>query len=324
MRQVIIIGSGPAGFTAAIYAARANLEPLLVASTVEVGGELMNTTDVENFPGFPEGIQGPDLMAKLQAQAEKFGTEVLYDDVTELQLDGPVKKVVLGSGAVHEASTIIYATGSAYRKLGVEGEERLSGYGVSWCATCDGFFFREKEIAVVGGGDSAMEEATFLTRFASKVYVIHRKDTLRASKIMQERAFANEKIEFIWNSTVDEILGGDSVSGVRLRSTVDDSTRELAVDGVFVAIGNDPRTHLVHDKLQLTDAGTIWVDGRSSRTSVPGVFAAGDVIDPTYRQAATAAGSGVVAALDAEHFIADLEDASVEEPAALAAEIIVG
>ncbi len=324
MRQVIIIGSGPAGFTAAIYAARANLEPLLVASTVEVGGELMNTTDVENFPGFPDGIQGPDLMAKLQAQAEKFGTEVLYDDVTELQLDGPVKKVILGSGAVHEASTIIYATGSAYRKLGVEGEERLSGYGVSWCATCDGFFFREKEIAVVGGGDSAMEEATFLTRFASKVYVIHRKDTLRASKIMQERAFANEKIEFIWNSTVDEILGGDSVSGVRLRSTVDDSTRELAVDGVFVAIGNDPRTHLVHDKLQLTDAGTIWVDGRSSRTSVPGVFAAGDVIDPTYRQAATAAGSGVVAALDAEHFIADLEDASVEEPAALAAEIIVG
>ena len=324
MRQVIIIGSGPAGFTAAIYAARANLKPLLVASTVEVGGELMNTTDVENFPGFPEGIQGPDLMAKLQAQAEKFGTEVLYDDVTELQLDGPVKKVILGSGAVHEASTIIYATGSAYRKLGIEGEERLSGYGVSWCATCDGFFFREKEIAVVGGGDSAMEEATFLTRFASKVYVIHRKDTLRASKIMQERAFANEKIEFVWNSTVDEILGGDSVSGVRLRSTVDDSTRELAVDGVFVAIGNDPRTHLVHDKLQLTDAGTIWVDGRSSRTSVPGVFAAGDVIDPTYRQAATAAGSGVVAALDAEHFIADLEDASVEEPAALAAEIIVG
>lgn len=324
MRQVIIIGSGPAGFTAAIYAARANLKPLLVASTVEVGGELMNTTDVENFPGFPEGIQGPDLMAKLQAQAEKFGTEVLYDDVTELELDGPVKKVILGSGAVHEASTIIYATGSAYRKLGIEGEERLSGYGVSWCATCDGFFFREKEIAVVGGGDSAMEEATFLTRFASKVYVIHRKDTLRASKIMQERAFANEKIEFVWNSTVDEILGGDSVNGVRLRSTVDDTTSELAVDGVFVAIGNDPRTHLVHDKLQLTDAGTIWVDGRSSRTSVPGVFAAGDVIDPTYRQAATAAGSGVVAALDAEHFIADLEDASVEEPAAVAAEIIAG
>ncbi|MEJ1089657.1 thioredoxin-disulfide reductase [Microbacterium sp. Mu-80] len=323
MRQVIIIGSGPAGFSAAIYAARANLKPLLIASTVEVGGELMNTTDVENFPGFPEGILGPDLMAKLQEQAEKFGTEVLYDDVTELHVDGPVKKVVLGSGAEHEASTIIYATGSAYRKLHIEGEERLSGYGVSWCATCDGFFFREKTIAVVGGGDSAMEEATFLTRFASKVYVIHRKDTLRASKIMQERAFANDKIEFIWNSEVVEVLGGESVKGVQLRSTVDGSLRELEIDGLFIAIGNDPRTHLVHEKLQLTDAGTIWVDGRSSRTSVPGIFAAGDVIDPTYRQAATAAGSGVVAALDAEHFLADLEDASVEEPAAVAAEVIV-
>ncbi len=322
MRQVIIIGSGPAGFTAAIYAARANLKPLLVASTVEVGGELMNTTEVENFPGFPDGIQGPDLMAKMQQQAERFGTEVLYDDVVSLDVDGTVKKVTLGSGAAHEASTIIYATGSAYRKLGVEGEERLSGYGVSWCATCDGFFFREKTIAVVGGGDSAMEEATFLTRFASKVYVIHRKDTLRASKIMQERAFANEKIEFIWNTEVEEVLGGDSVNGVRLRSTTDGSTRELALDGLFIAIGNDPRTHLVHGKLELTSEGTIWVDGRSSRTSVPGVFAAGDVIDPTYRQAATAAGSGVVAALDAEHFLADLEDASVEVPAAEAAEII--
>ncbi|WP_460801887.1 thioredoxin-disulfide reductase [Microbacterium sp. GXF6406] len=322
MRKVIIIGSGPAGFTAAIYAARASLEPLLIASSVEVGGELMNTTDVENFPGFPDGIQGPELMAKLQAQAEKFGTEIVYDDVTELNVDGPVKKVVLGSGDTHEAQSIIYATGSAYRKLGVEGEERLSGFGVSWCATCDGFFFRQKTIAVVGGGDSAMEEATFLTRFADKVYVIHRKDTLRASKIMQERAFANEKIEFLWNSEVAEITGGDSVSGVTLRSTVDGTTSELALDGLFVAIGNDPRTHLVHDKLTLTDEGTIWVDGRSSRTSVPGVFAAGDVIDPTYRQAITAAGSGTVAALDAEHFLADLEDASVEKPAAEATEII--
>jgi len=322
MRKVIIIGSGPAGFTAAVYAARANLQPLLIASSVEVGGELMNTTEVENFPGFPEGIQGPELMARLQQQAERFGTEIVYDDVTELELDGPVKKVVLGSGAVHEAATIIYATGSAYRKLGVEGEERLSGHGVSWCATCDGFFFRERTIAVVGGGDSAMEEATFLTRFADKVYVIHRKDTLRASKIMQERAFANEKIEFVWNSTVEEILGDEATTGVRLRDTVDGSTRELALDGLFIAIGNDPRTHLVHDKLTLTPEGTIWVDGRSSRTSVPGVFAAGDVIDPTYRQAATAAGSGTVAALDAEHFLADLEDASVETPAAEAAEII--
>ncbi|WP_249521420.1 thioredoxin-disulfide reductase [Microbacterium sp. ER1] len=322
MRQVIIIGSGPAGFTAAIYAARANLEPLLIASSVEVGGELMNTTEVENYPGFPEGIQGPELMAKFQEQAEKFGTEVLYDDVTELDVAGPVKKVTLGSGVTHEAKTIIYATGSAYRKLGIEGEERLSGFGVSWCATCDGFFFRQKTIAVVGGGDSAMEEATFLTRFADKVYVIHRKDTLRASKIMQERAFANEKIEFVWNSEVVEILGDNAVSGVQLRSTEDGSLRDLPLDGLFIAIGNDPRTHLVHEKLELTPEGTIWVDGRSSRTSVPGVFAAGDVIDPTYRQAITAAGTGTIAALDAEHFLADLEDSSVEVPAAEAAEVI--
>ncbi|MDQ1074995.1 MULTISPECIES: thioredoxin-disulfide reductase [Microbacterium] len=304
MRHVIIIGSGPAGYTAAIYAARANLEPLVVASSVEAGGDLMNTTEVENFPGFPDGIQGPDLMAKMQAQAERFGAEVLYDDVVSLDLEGHVKKVTLGSGKVEEAVSVIYATGSAYRKLGLEGEDRLSGRGVSWCATCDGFFFRDRTIAVVGGGDSAMEEANFLTKFASKVYIIHRKDTLRASKIMQERAFANPKIEFIWNSAVDEILGDEAVSGVRLRSTVDDTTRELPLDGLFVAIGNDPRTHLVHDKLQLTDQGTIWVDGRSSRTSVEGVFAAGDVIDPTYRQAITAAGSGTVAALDVEHFLA--------------------
>ena len=322
MRKVIIIGSGPAGFTAAIYAARASLEPLLIASSVEVGGELMNTTDVENYPGFPEGIQGPELMMKFQEQAERFGTEVVYDDVTSLDLDGPVKKVSLGSGVEHEARTVIYATGSAYRKLEIAGEERLSGYGVSWCATCDGFFFQKKTIAVVGGGDSAMEEATFLTRFADKVYVIHRKDTLRASKIMQERAFANEKIEFIWNSEVEEITGGDSVSGVTLRSTTDGTSRELALDGLFIAIGNDPRTHLVHDKLTLTPEGTIWVDGRSSRTSVPGVFAAGDVIDPTYRQAITAAGSGTVAALDAEHFLADIEDVSVEVPAAEAATVV--
>ncbi|WP_081319053.1 thioredoxin-disulfide reductase [Microbacterium testaceum] len=313
MRHVIIIGSGPAGYTAAIYAARANLEPLVVASSVEAGGDLMNTTEVENFPGFPEGIQGPDLMAKMQAQAERFGAEVLYDDVVSLELDGPVKKVTLGSGKVEEAVSVIYATGSAYRKLGLDGEDRLSGHGVSWCATCDGFFFRDRTIAVVGGGDSAMEEANFLTKFASKVYIIHRKDTLRASKIMQERAFANPKIEFIWNSAVDEILGDEAVSGVRLRSTVDDTTRELPLDGLFVAIGNDPRTHLVHDKLQLTDQGTIWVDGRSSRTSVEGVFAAGDVIDPTYRQAITAAGSGTVAALDVEHFLAARGEAG--EPA---------
>ncbi len=240
MRHVIIIGSGPAGYTAAIYAARANLEPLVVASSVEAGGDLMNTTEVENFPGFPDGIQGPDLMAKMQAQAERFGAQVLYDDVVSLELDGPVKKVTLGSGKVEEAVSVIYATGSAYRKLGLEGEERLSGRGVSWCATCDGFFFRDRTIAVVGGGDSAMEEANFLTKFASKVYIIHRKDSLRASKIMQERAFANPKIEFIWNSAVDEILGDEAVNGVRLRSTVDDSTRELPLDGLFVRSATTP------------------------------------------------------------------------------------
>lgn len=315
MRQVIIIGSGPAGFTAAIYAARANLNPVLVASSVEVGGELMKTTEVENFPGFPEGIQGPELMAKMQEQAERFGTEVLYDDVTALDLHGEVKTVTLGSGTVLEGASVIYATGSAYRMLGIPGEERLSGHGVSWCATCDGFFFRDRTIAVVGGGDSAMEEATFLTKFASKVYVIHRKDSLRASKIMQDRAFANDKIEFIWNSAVEEILGEDAISGVLLRNTVDGTTSELPLDGLFIAIGNDPRTHLVHGVLDLTAEGTIWVDGRSSRTSVPGVFAAGDVIDPIYRQAVTAAGSGTVAALDVEHFLAALSDGAPAEAA---------
>ncbi|MHA3723638.1 thioredoxin-disulfide reductase [Leucobacter sp. HY1910] len=312
MRQIIIIGSGPAGFTAAIYAARAGLEPLMFASAIGIGGELMNTTDVENFPGFPEGIQGPDLMQKMQEQAERFGTEVVYDDITEVDFSGDVKRVTSADGVVHEAAAVIYATGSAYRKIGVEGEERLTGHGVSSCATCDGFFFRDKTIAVVGGGDSAMEEATFLTRFASKVYVIHRRDELKASKIMQQRAFDNEKIEFVWNSAVAEIHGESDVTGVTLRSTVDGALSELDVTGVFVAIGNDPRTHLVHDKLELTAEGTIAVEGRSSRTSVAGVFAAGDVIDPTYRQAITAAGSGTVAALDAEHYLAAREQATAE------------
>jgi len=319
VRHVIIIGSGPAGYTAAIYAARANLEPLVIASSVEAGGELMNTTDVENFPGFPEGIQGPDLMTKMQEQAERFGAEVLYDDVVDLDISGPVKRVTLGSGAVHEATTLVYATGSAHRKIGIEGEDRLSGRGVSYCATCDGFFFREREIAVIGGGDSAMEEATFLTKFASKVYVVHRRGELRASKIMQERAFANPKIEFVWNSEVIDILGDEAVTGLVVRSTVDGTERSIPLDGVFVAIGNDPRTHLVHDKLELTPAGTIWVDGRSSRTSLPGVFAAGDVIDPTYRQAVTAAGTGTVAALDVEHFLAAVGEAG--SPAADADQI---
>ena len=309
VRKVIIIGSGPAGYTAAIYAARANLSPLVIASSVEAGGELMNTTEVENFPGFPEGIMGPDLMTKMQEQAEKFGAEVVYDDVTALDVSGDTKRVTLGRGDTHEAEAVVFATGSAPRKIGIEGEARLSGRGVSYCATCDGFFFREKVIAVVGGGDSAMEEATFLTKFASKVYVIHRRGELRASKIMQDRARANEKIEFVWNSEVVDILGDDAVSGVRLRDTVDGSERDLALDGVFVAIGYDPRTHLVHNVLDITEHGTIWVDGRTSRTSVPGVFAAGDVIDPTYRQAVTAAGSGTVAALDLEHYLAARGDA---------------
>jgi thioredoxin reductase (NADPH) len=313
MRQIIIIGSGPAGYTAGIYAARAGLEPLIVASSVEAGGELMKTTEVENFPGFPDGIMGPDLMFKLQEQAEKFGAEVLLDDVTSVDLTGDVKKVTLGSGTVEEAVTVIFATGSAYRKLGLADEERLSGRGVSWCATCDGFFFKQKEIAVVGGGDSAMEEATFLTRFASKVYVIHRGDSLRASKIMQERAFANEKIEFLWNKTVTKIIGDEKATGVQLTDTVDGSTSDLDLDGLFIAIGNDPRVHLVHNQLDLTSDGTIAVEGRSSKTNLRGVFAAGDVIDATYRQAATAAGSGVVAALDAEHFLASLDQTFLAE-----------
>jgi thioredoxin reductase (NADPH) len=306
VRQIIIIGSGPAGYTAAIYAARANLKPLLIASSVEAGGELMNTTDVENFPGFPEGIQGPDLMTKMQEQAERFGTEVVYDDVTHLDLSGQVKTITLGSGETHEALAVIFATGSAYRKLGLSDEERLSGHGVSWCATCDGFFFKKKNIAVVGGGDSAMEEATFLTRFADKVTVVHRKDSLRASKIMQERAFNNDKIEFLWNAEVMGIDGNDAVEGLRLRDTVSGEESALPVGGLFVAIGNDPRTHLVHGQLDLTPEGTIAVEGRSSKTSQPGVFAAGDVVDPTYRQAVTAAASGTVAALDAEHYLATL------------------
>jgi thioredoxin reductase (NADPH) len=306
VRQIIIIGSGPAGYTAAIYAARASLEPLLVASSVEAGGELMKTTEVENYPGFADGIQGPELMMAMQAQAERFGTEVVLDDVVKLELDGEVKRVTLGNGDVHEALAVIFATGSAYRKLGLDEEERMSGHGVSWCATCDGFFFRKKTIAVVGGGDSAMEEATFLTRFADKVYVIHRKDSLRASKAMQERAFDDPKIEFLWNKEVAHIYGDELVTGVGIVDTVDGAETTLDVSGLFIAIGADPRTHLVHGQLDLNPDGTIAVDGRSSRTNLPGVFAAGDVIDPTYRQAVTAAGSGTVAALDAEHFLAAL------------------
>jgi thioredoxin reductase (NADPH) len=306
VRHVIIVGSGPAGYTAAIYAARARLAPLVIASSVEVGGELMKTTEVENFPGFPDGVQGPDLMMSMQRQAERFGAEIISDDMVRLELDGAVKRVHLGNGDVHEALTVIYATGSAYRMLGLEDETRLSGYGVSWCATCDGAFFRNRQIAVVGGGDSAMEEATFLTRFADLVHVIHRKDSLRASATMRERAFSNPKIMFHWNKEITHIYGTDLVTGVGLVDTVDGSRTTMDLSGVFIAIGADPRTHLVHGQLDLTAEGTIAVEGRSSRTNIPGVFAAGDVIDATYKQAVTAAASGVVAALDAEHYLASL------------------
>ena len=307
MREVIIIGSGPAGYTAAIYAARAQLNPLLIASSVEPGGELMKTTEVENYPGFPEGLMGPDLMANFQAQAERFGTEILFDDVVEVDLKGETKIVKTGNGDTFEARSVIISTGAAYRELGLPKEKELSGHGVSWCATCDGFFFREKVIAVVGGGDSAMEEANFLTKFASKVYIIHRRDSLKASKIMQRRSFDNPKIEFIWNSAVAELKGDAKLEGVVLEDTQTGEKTELELEGLFIAIGNDPRVDLVENQVELTPDRFIKVDGRSSKTSLPGVFASGDVIDPTYRQAITAAGSGCVAALDAEHYLSSLQ-----------------
>jgi thioredoxin reductase (NADPH) len=305
VRDVIIVGSGPAGYTAAVYTARANLKPLLLAGSVTAGGELMNTTDVENYPGFPDGIMGPDLMENFEKQAARFGTEIQFEDVTELDLDGDIKTVTIGTGETFRARSIILSTGSAYRELGLPNEKRLSGHGVSWCATCDGFFFKDQDIAVIGGGDSAMEEALFLTKFARSVTVVHRRDTLRASKIMADRALAHDKIKFIWNSGVEDVLGQDKVTGLRLKNLVDGTETELSVTGVFVAIGNDPRTDLVKGKLDLTPEGTIAVQGRSSKTSLKGVFAAGDVIDPTYRQAITASGSGCVAALDVEHYLAD-------------------
>lgn len=306
MRELVIIGSGPAGYTAAIYAARASLNPLVVASSVEFGGDLMNTTDVDNFPGFPEGIMGPELMMSMQKQAERFGAEIMYDDVVSVELEGPVKKVTLGNKEVVEAKAVIVASGSAYRKLGIADEDRLSGYGVSWCATCDGAFYREKTVAVVGGGDSAMEEATFLTRFADKVYVIHRSENLRASAAMLERAQNDPKIEFVLNATVEHIYGDDLVSGIGIVDVNTGTETTLDVSGLFIAIGSDPRTHVVHGQLDLTAEGTIAVDGRTSHTNLTGVFAAGDVIDPTYRQAITAAGSGCVAALDAQHYLESL------------------
>lgn len=306
MHNVAIIGSGPAGYTAAIYTARAGLKPVLFTSSVAVGGELMNTTDVENFPGFPEGVLGPDLMQKMQEQAERFGAELIYDDVESVELDGDIKRIRTAYEGQFEALSVIIATGSAYRRLGLESEDRLAGRGVSWCATCDGAFFKAQHIAVIGGGDSAMEEATFLTRFADSVTIIHRSENFRASEIMLDRAKNDPKIQWRTNAEVVEILGDDQVTGVKLRDTVTGDESELNITGLFVAIGSIPRTELVADQLKLTQNGVIEVDGRSSRTSLAGVFACGDVVDDHYRQAITAAGSGCTAALDAEHYLAAL------------------
>ena len=307
VRDVIIIGSGPAGYTAALYAARARLNPLLFEGSVTSGGALMNTTDVENFPGFPDGVLGPDLMDSLRKQAERFGAELVTDDVTEVDLSASPKVVRAGSDTFLARSVII-ATGSSYRELGIPGEKRLSGHGVSWCATCDGFFFRDQDIAVVGGGDSALEEATFLTRFARSVTVVHRRDSLRASAIMQDRARSNPKVRFAWDSVVTEVVGEDRVAGVKLTNVKTGEESFLEVSGIFVAIGHDPRSELFTGQLEKDDEGYLLVEQPSTRTAIPGVFAAGDVVDHTYRQAVTAAGSGCAAALDAERWLADQDD----------------
>ena len=306
VRDVIIIGSGPSGYTAGIYTARANLRPLLFEGALTSGGALMNTTEVENFPGFAEGIMGPDLMIAMRAQAERFGAEIITDDVTAVDLTGPVKSVTDAEGNTYLARSVILAMGSGYRRLGLPDEDRLSGRGVSWCATCDGFFFRDKDIAVVGGGDSALEEATFLTRFARSVTLIHRRDELRASKIMIARAEADPKISFAWNSVVTAVNGEKSVESLTLQDTLTGETRELAVQGLFVAIGHDPRSELVRGQVELDAAGYVLVDAPGTRTNLPGVFAAGDLVDHIYRQAITAAGTGCAAALDAERFLAAL------------------
>lgn len=303
VREVVIVGSGPAGYTAAIYAARAQLSPLLYEGSVTAGGALMNTTEVENFPGFKNGIMGPELMEEMRNQALRFETEIVTDDITSMDLSGEIKTLTDGSGRVVKAKSVILAMGSAYKEIGLENEKRLSGRGVSWCATCDGFFFREQEIAVVGGGDSAMEEANFLTKFASKVYVIHRRDSLRASKIMADRAHANPKIEFIWNTEVTDVLGSEKMTGLQLKNLVtgEESTKDLT--GLFVAIGHLPRSELVKGQVDLDNEGYVKVEGRSTKTNIKGVFACGDLVDHTYRQAITAAGSGCQAALDAERFL---------------------
>ncbi|MFI2286054.1 thioredoxin-disulfide reductase [Streptomyces niveus] len=308
VRNVIIIGSGPAGYTAALYTARASLHPLVFEGAVTAGGALMNTTDVENFPGFRDGIMGPDLMDNMRAQAERFGAELVPDDVISVDLSGEIKTVTDTVGTVHRAKAVIVTTGSQHRKLGLPREDALSGRGVSWCATCDGFFFKDQDIAVVGGGDTAMEEATFLSRFAKSVTIVHRRDSLRASKAMQDRAFADPKIRFAWDSAVEEIHGDQKLSGLTLRNTKTGETSELPVTGLFIAVGHDPRTELFKGQLDLDDEGYLTVDAPSTRTNLTGVFAAGDVVDHTYRQAITAAGTGCSAALDAERFLSALAD----------------
>ena len=313
VRNVIIIGSGPSGYTAAIYAARANLAPLIFEGAVTAGGALMNTTEVENFPGFPEGIQGPALMNDLRAQAEKFGAEFITDDVTSVDLTGVIKTVVDGDGVTHQAHSVIIATGSGYREIGLPNEKRLSGRGVSWCATCDGFFFKEQNIVVVGGGDTAMEEATFLTRFAKTVTIVHRRDELRASKIMQDRAIANEKISFLWDTEVIDVLGEDQVTGLRVRNVKTGVESDLDATGLFVAIGHDPRSELLAGQIDLDDEGYVQVQHPTTATNQLGVFAAGDVVDHRYRQAITAAGTGCAAALDAERFLADRDHQALSD-----------
>ena len=303
IHDVVIVGSGPAGYTAGVYAARAQLAPVLYEGSVTAGGALMNTTEVENFPGFEHGIMGPDLMDQMRKQALRFGTQLVTDDITEMKLDGDVKTLVDGSGNSLRARAVILAMGSAYKEIGLTNEKRLSGRGVSWCATCDGFFFRDQVIAVVGGGDSAMEEANFLTKFASKVVVIHRRDSLRASKIMAERAKANPKIEFLFNTEVIDVLGEDKVTALKLRNTVDGNESVRDFTGLFVAIGHLPRSELVVGQITTNSEGYVEVEGRSTRTNISGVFACGDLVDHTYRQAITAAGSGCQAALDAERFL---------------------
>lgn len=303
VHDVVIVGSGPAGYTAAIYAARAQLSPVLYEGSVTAGGALMNTTEVENFPGFIEGVMGPELMESMRKQAERFGTKLVTDDIVEMDLSSKIKVLEDGSGNTIHARAVILAMGSAFREIGLPNEKRLSGRGVSWCATCDGFFFRDQEIAVVGGGDSAIEEATFLTRFATKVVLIHRRDSLRASKIMAERAFANPKIEFLWNHEVVDVLGESKVDSLQLRNTVTGELTTRAFSGLFVAIGHDPRSELVRDQIDIDDEGYVKVIGRSTLTNQEGVFACGDLVDHVYRQAITAAGSGCQAALDAERFL---------------------